>query len=128
MVAVRIVSGSSEQNARGPCATGFAHLSVVTTATETPQLFARSPAIEVQLVGCPPDVFETEIANVSTCILRSRQRRTTLDRAISLDAERVLSGIATGPIDSIVATAAPYRLVRPVITDVISGLDQKSPV
>src|ERR1051325_3024187 len=114
MMTVRIVSRSSEQHARGPGAAGFAHGRVVTTAAKTPQLFTCSPALDIQLVGRPPDVFETEIANVAARIFRRRKRGTTLNRAISLDAERVLSGVTTGPVDSIVATAAPHRLVRPV--------------
>ena len=69
MMAVRIVSGSPEQNTRGPGATGFAHVSVVTTATVAPQLVARSSAVDVQLVCRPPDVFETEVANVAAGIL-----------------------------------------------------------
>src|ERR1041385_2999304 len=82
-MAVRIVSGSSEQHARGPRAAGFTHVSVVTTAAKSPQLFTRSSAVDTQLVCCPPDVFETEIANVPARIFRRRERRTTLDRAIS---------------------------------------------
>src|ERR1041385_804513 len=126
MMAVRIVTGTSEQHTRGPRATRFTHVSVVTTAAKSPQLFTRSSAVDTQLVCCPPDVFETEIANVPARIFRRRERRTTLDRAISLDAECVLSGVTTGPVDSIVAAAAPYRFIRPVITDIVSGLDQKS--
>jgi len=64
MVAVRIVSGATEENARGPRATGFTHVSVVATATETPQLFTRSATIDVQFIRCPPDIFKTEIANI----------------------------------------------------------------
>src|SRR5215213_9006059 len=128
MMTVRIISGSSEQNTRGPGAAGFAHVSVVTTATEAPQLFTRSSPVDIQRVCRPPDVIETTIANVAAGIRRSRQRGTTLDRAISLDAKRVLSGITTGPVDAIVAIATPHRFIRPVVTDVVSGLNQKSPV
>jgi hypothetical protein len=107
MVTIRIVTSASEQNTRGPRATGFARVSVVTTAAETPQLFTRSAAVDVQLVCRPPDIFKTEIANVAAGISRSRERRTSLDRAVSLDAERVLSGITTAPVNTIVAVAAP---------------------
>src|SRR6185503_12555333 len=107
MMTIGIVSGASEQNTRGPRTAGFARISVVTTATEAPQLFARSAAIDVQLIGRPPDIFETEIANVAAGISRSRERRTTLDRAVSLDAERVLSSVTTRPVNTIVAVAAP---------------------
>src|SRR6185503_1078221 len=45
---------------------------------------------------------------------------------VSLDAECVLSGVTTGPVDSIVATPAPHRFIRPEVTNVVSGLKQKS--
>ena len=70
MMAVGIISGTSEKNTRGPGAAGFADVSVVTTAAKAPQLFARSSAIYIQLVCRPPDIFETEVANVAAGIFR----------------------------------------------------------
>ena len=108
MVAVRIVTCPSEEYVRSPRAAGFTHVGVVTTAAEAPQLIGSARAVDIQFVRLPPDLFQIEIANVAPGIRRSRQRGTSFDRAVSLDAECVLSGITTGPVDPIVATAAPF--------------------
>src|SRR5678815_3306486 len=128
MMTVRIISGTSEQNTCGPGAAGFANVSVVTTATEAPQLLASLSAVDIQLICGPPDIFETEVANIAARVFRCRERRTTFDCAVSLDAKCVLSGVTTGPVDAIVAFAAPNRLVRAVVADIVSRLKQKSAI
>src|ERR1044071_4167630 len=113
---------------RGPGAARLAHISVVTTATEAPQSGASSIAIDAELVSIPPDIFEREVANVAASISIRGQRRAAFDRAVGFDPERILSCIATRPMNSIVATAAPHRFIRTEVSNVVPRLEQKSPV
>src|SRR5829696_2963622 len=128
MMAVRIVPGPTEQDVRGPRAAGLAHVGVVTTTAEAPQLSGRSAAIHTQFVRLPPDLFQIAIANVAAGVRRSRQRRASLDSAVGLDPERVLSGVTTGPVDSIIAAAAPQRFVRAEVPDVVTRQQQEPTV
>src|ERR1044072_1927812 len=113
---------------RGPGATGFTHVGVVTTATEAPQSFATAIAVDAELVSLPPDLFQIKVTDVAARVSIRGQRRAALDRAVSFNPERILSGITTRPVDSIVSAAAPHRLIRTEVTDVIPRLEQKSTV
>src|SRR5690349_13417502 len=110
MMTVRIVPCSSEQRMRGPRAAGFANIRVITTPAKAPQPLTRAPAIDIQRIRLPPNLLQTEIANITTRVRRRRQRRTALDRPVSLNSERVLTGVTTGPVNPIVTAAAPHRL------------------
>src|SRR5882724_10333485 len=99
MMAVGIIAGSTEQHVRGPGTAGFANVGVVARATVAPQIFSGARTIDAELLSLPPNVVQTQIANVPARIGRSRQRRTALDRSIGLDAQSVFPGIAACPVN-----------------------------
>src|SRR5205085_4162522 len=106
----------------GPCAARAAHVSVVARAAEAPQVFNCAGAREAQFWCLQPNVCEREVADVAPGVSIGGQRGTAFDRSVGLNAHRVLTGVATRPVDALVAAAAPHRLIWAKVADVVAGL------
>src|SRR4051812_36907997 len=83
MVAVRIVTGATEEHEAGPRAAGAAFVGVVAGATVAPQVFDGAVARVAQRRRTLPNVFQRVVADVAARPGFGRQRRTAFDGAVS---------------------------------------------
>src|SRR4051812_40935817 len=82
MMAIRIVTGATEEHEAGPGATGAAFVGVVAGAAKAPQIVDGAIPRVAQRGRALPDVLQRIVANVAARPGFGRQRRTTLDRAV----------------------------------------------
>src|ERR1700733_3709456 len=124
VVAVRVVARALQDGVGHPRAARLAHAGVVAAAAEAPQaLRAFAVARERELRRLVPDVDHVEtVARFAAAVHAGRQRRTAFDRAVRLDAHRVLARGAALKVDVAGAVAAQLALVRPEIADIVGEL------
>src|SRR5437868_9038002 len=127
MMAVRIITGPPKQHMSSPGAASPANISVVAVATESPQVICGSRPRETNLWIRSPNIFQAQIANIAAGVRRGWQRRTTLNRSIGFNADSILSGVAAYPVNFLVTVAAPQRLVRSEVTNIICRLQKDAP-
>src|SRR5438128_1011883 len=94
MVTEWVIAGFAEEHVGGPGAPRAALVRVVAGAAEPPEIFHRAIARVPQRRGALPDVLQRILADVAAGPAVGRQRGTTLDGPVRLDAERRASGAA----------------------------------
>src|SRR5579859_3525204 len=94
VVTERIVAAAPEERVRGPRASPEAIAGIVAIGAVAPELRATVAPCEPQGGRALPDVAQAVIANVAADVGLARQRRTPLDRAVRLDADREAAGAA----------------------------------
>ena len=77
-----------------------------------------------QRVDLGVDVGDGHVAHVAAAVVGSRERRTSFDRAVGLDAEAGVARAAAGPVSLLDVGSAPSMFVRAEVADVVSRLHQ----
>ena len=122
VVAERIIAGPTGGHVRGPATATAADRTVIAFATETP---APRPARgriahEAEFGALVPDFRKRLVAYIAANIGNGRQRRTSLDRPIGLDAKSGAPGLTAPVIFGSSRGATPSRFVRPEVSDVVA--------
>src|SRR5205085_436505 len=107
VMAVWIVSWPTEQDVRRPRTTAAARVGVVAGLAAAPQIVDRAVSCKGELGAVGPDVLQGLVADVSARVLGRGERRTTFDRPVGFEADRVLAGVAAEPVTDAGLTAAP---------------------